>query len=317
MFISRNARRLSVSLLLIGVTLPLGLPAQDTAAPLSDNILSQIELALSGAETNATVMPDEVEQSVVAVEPDVIDLEQDVVAIDQTAALLEPLTLEEQKLLTETEPRTTAELLEKLGVSVFEEQVDDLAPAAAPIATVAPAAIAPVARPLPNPAVVPVDDVHDQDIPAILTAASEITPAVPEADTPHVGELLPDPTTFRSACAQDLALLSQRVQVYFGPGSTKLSAGARDNALMVARLAADCPSVRINVLGFTDPVGDEEVNIRVSQARAKSVVDMIAEYGFDTSRFNAISHTKNHGPECKHFDVVDRRVAFQVIEGFS
>lgn len=116
------------------------------------------------------------------------------------------------------------------------------------------------------------------------------------------------------ACVRDLANVASRTRLYFGAGQTGLSFEARAQALIVARLAKDCPQASISVVGFTDPSGDPDVNLQISWDRANSVLSMLRANGHPIDRFSAHSHNAVHGPDCKHYDVVDRRVEFEIFE---
>lgn len=120
-----------------------------------------------------------------------------------------------------------------------------------------------------------------------------------EALTPPPGEIrtrsirvertqgpgLPDASTVPSVAA------SASVLITFVTNSAELTADARSKLDIVARaLQADSLSnFRFAVEGHADPRGDSDHNLKLSQARAESVVDYLAVYhGVDRQRLRPI-----------------------------
>ena len=54
-------------------------------------------------------------------------------------------------------------------------------------------------------------------------------------------------------------------------------------ARLIGVIAQNCPGVTIQIEGHSDPSGDPQVNLRLSQKRADSVLSRIAAAGIDTS----------------------------------
>lgn len=105
--------------------------------------------------------------------------------------------------------------------------------------------------------------------------------------------------------------------VVFDSGSAKLKPGAQAQLDNFATILTNCPSVHINVAGFTDSKGNAEANLRLSENRAKTVVARLESKGVPSSRLSA----QGHGPD---FPVADndtaegraqnRRTAIQVTQ---
>jgi outer membrane protein OmpA-like peptidoglycan-associated protein len=77
------------------------------------------------------------------------------------------------------------------------------------------------------------------------------------------------------------------------------------------------PHIKIQILGHTDSDGSDEHNLRLSDARAKSVVDYMVKKGVDVGRmkFHGFGETKpvapNDTPENKQ---LNRRTEFEILE---
>ena len=75
------------------------------------------------------------------------------------------------------------------------------------------------------------------------------------------------------------------------------------------------PEFNVKVEGHTDNVGDEELNLSLSQQRALSVMNYLISQGIDTERLNAIGYgesepiTSNSTPEGR---ATNRRIEFDV-----
>lgn len=88
----------------------------------------------------------------------------------------------------------------------------------------------------------------------------------------------------------------------------------------IARLLKDNPSVKLDVIGYADAVGNENVNNEISRYRAEAVVKALTEkFGVDKSRLttkfegekNLIMSYDNKHPERK-VNAVNRRVEFKI-----
>lgn len=116
-----------------------------------------------------------------------------------------------------------------------------------------------------------------------------------------------------SPCVADLREFAARTRIYFNSASAKVDARGMIAARMVADMARNCPEAQITVLGFTDPKGDELVNLALSWQRARNVADLVKNLG-GPDQFTALSHMEDHPEHCDHYDVVDRRVEFEITQ---
>ena len=73
-------------------------------------------------------------------------------------------------------------------------------------------------------------------------------------------------------CVEQInGILSER-QITFDPGSATISADSRDSVAAIAAILGKCDGVRMEVGGYTDSQGREEMNQQLSQQRAEAVL---------------------------------------------
>ncbi len=113
-------------------------------------------------------------------------------------------------------------------------------------------------------------------------------------------------------CVAELQLIANRTHIYFDTSSSRVDLRGKSAVRMFAAKAQSCPEAKIGIIGFTDPGGDEDVNLKISWQRANSVFRSIEEAGFSMSTFHVSSHMEDHPHECVHYEGVDRRVVFDV-----
>lgn len=123
----------------------------------------------------------------------------------------------------------------------------------------------------------------------------------------------PSPAVDLPKCVQEVRQLAARTRIYFGPNSAEVVGSAQAAIFVLAAAAQACPEARLSVVGFTDPLGDPGRNLKLSWERAQNVVQNIKRAGFSTQRIAATSHMEEHSETCVHYDVVDRRVEFEVL----
>jgi outer membrane protein OmpA-like peptidoglycan-associated protein/polyisoprenoid-binding protein YceI len=94
-------------------------------------------------------------------------------------------------------------------------------------------------------------------------------------------------------CETRFAVISESNAIYFKTGKAELEA---DEPLLDtgANIAKRCPSVHFRVDGHTDNVGGRRFNQRLSELRAKSVVEYLAAKGVSASRIQSAGYGENH-----------------------
>ncbi|TDL75216.1 OmpA family protein [Palleronia sediminis] len=80
--------------------------------------------------------------------------------------------------------------------------------------------------------------------------------------------------TPQECVAQINRVLAAR-QITFDPGSAIIDAASRDSMDAIAEIIRTCPDVPMEVAGFTDSQGREEMNRELSQSRADAVIEAL------------------------------------------
>lgn len=105
--------------------------------------------------------------------------------------------------------------------------------------------------------------------------------------------------------------------IYFETNSAKLKPTSYPELERVIKLIKNNPGIKLEISGHTDNVGSYLANKKLSESRAKSVVDYLVEHGIDQSRltYKGYSFTQpiapNDTPEGRQ---KNRRVEFEVLE---
>ncbi len=105
--------------------------------------------------------------------------------------------------------------------------------------------------------------------------------------------------------------------IFFDSGSYTLSSESFVELGILIKLLTDNPSIKIEVAGHTDNVGSASVNKRISEQRAKAVVDFLTGRGIDPSRltFKGYGFDKPIASnETEEGRQLNRRTEFEVIE---
>ena len=121
-------------------------------------------------------------------------------------------------------------------------------------------------------------------------------------------------------CKEDLRNLTDQAVVYFPSGGVTADAAGIEQGRLIGLVAQSCEGVQIRVEGHSDASGDPGANLRLSEQRARSVIQRIAASGIDTSMFvpEGVGDRRPSGlvgPEPRAF--YDRRVEFSVIDNVT
>ncbi|MBR2194226.1 MAG: PD40 domain-containing protein [Salinivirgaceae bacterium] len=104
--------------------------------------------------------------------------------------------------------------------------------------------------------------------------------------------------------------------VFFETGSAKLKPTSYAELGRLTKLLSDMPSMRIEISGHTDNQGSKATNQRLSEARAKSVVDFLISEGVDASRLEYKGYAFDQpvaDNSTKEGRAMNRRVEFKVL----
>ena len=85
----------------------------------------------------------------------------------------------------------------------------------------------------------------------------------------------------------DRGLVVKMGDVLFATGKADLNADAKIALAKLAGLFLNYPSLKLAIGGYTDSTGTADFNIRLSQARADSVLDYLVTEGLDLSVLSA------------------------------
>ena len=77
------------------------------------------------------------------------------------------------------------------------------------------------------------------------------------------------------------------VNVYFDFGSTKIDKTAYDAIELLKIYMMKHPDVKINLMGYTDVIGPEKFNEKLSRLRSQTVAKVLIDAGIDKSRIHA------------------------------
>jgi outer membrane protein OmpA-like peptidoglycan-associated protein len=110
-------------------------------------------------------------------------------------------------------------------------------------------------------------------------------------------------------------VISQTGAVYFKTGSAELDRESEPLLNSGADIANRCPSVRFEVEGHTDSIGGRRFNQRLSEQRAKSVVDYLMAKGVGAARIQSAGYgeTRPVAPNNTEANrAKNRRIEFKV-----
>lgn len=88
-------------------------------------------------------------------------------------------------------------------------------------------------------------------------------------------------------CAWAMTRLAAERQIRFASGSVEIDEGSLPGLATIAGLFDRCPDAEIEVSGYTDSRGDEDMNLGLSQARAEAVMAELLDRGVPLRRLRA------------------------------
>ena len=177
--------------------------------------------------------------------------------------------------------------------------------------------------PTPPPVLAQPEPQEPEPVPVVAPADPEPVPAPPRARPAPIE----NPSDFfreaqeklanEDACIDDLRVMAAQVKIYFPAGGVTADENGINQAKIMAKIAGECPGVRLEVQGHSDPSGDPGANLRLSEKRANAVIQRIGASGTDTSLFigKGMGDTvpsQVSGPNSGAY--YDRRVEFVVID---
>jgi len=88
-------------------------------------------------------------------------------------------------------------------------------------------------------------------------------------------------------------LIVNMSDVLFDSGQFSLKAGAREKLAKISGIVLAYPTLKLEVEGYTDSVGSDDLNMRLSENRAGSVRDFLVQEGVVTSSISSRGFGKN------------------------
>lgn len=116
-------------------------------------------------------------------------------------------------------------------------------------------------------------------------------------------------------CETRLGVLSEANAIYFKTGSAELDKESEPLLDTGADIAKRCASVKFRVEGHTDSIGSKSFNQRLSEERAKSVVDYLTAKGVGPDRISSAGYgdTRPVAPNNSEANrAKNRRIEFKV-----
>ncbi len=117
----------------------------------------------------------------------------------------------------------------------------------------------------------------------------------PEADFSINVEYLPEldlvvagPTP--EQCVSQINVVTANRKITFDPGSATLTAEAGATMNDISEILSQCIDLSIEIAGYTDSQGREEMNLALSQERAEAVLSALRARRVPTSSFNAVGY---------------------------
>lgn len=119
-------------------------------------------------------------------------------------------------------------------------------------------------------------------------------------------------------CQNRFDVISKTGAIHFKTGSAELDDKSVPLLNSVADITGRCPAVSIDVAGHTDNVGNKNANQRLSEQRARSVVDYLTGKGIDAGRIQSagFGDTRPLVPNDSEANrAKNRRIEFTVVKG--
>ncbi len=95
-------------------------------------------------------------------------------------------------------------------------------------------------------------------------------------------------------CQQDFDLLLSTGEIRFATNSADIDASSHNLLSDLIEAANKCPESYIEIGGHTDSSGSDDYNLRLSQARAISVMSYLIDNGIDATRLSAVGYGENN-----------------------
>lgn len=120
------------------------------------------------------------------------------------------------------------------------------------------------------------------------------------------------------ACKGRFEILSRTDNIYFGSGSARLDPKSAPLLDSLSEIISRCPGLVIEVSGHTDTDGSANLNQRLSEKRAGSVIGYLVTNGIQSDRLRSVGHGESR-PVASNATAQgkarNRRIEFRVVDG--
>ena len=156
----------------------------------------------------------------------------------------------------------------------------------------------------------------DAEITALLveklgeSALAEVAITYEEQLDPVAG--LPTP----EECVAQIGVVTSDRKITFDPGSATITAATQDVVDDIAEILRRCPGLRMQIAGYTDSQGREEMNQQLSQQRAQAVLDALRLRRIPVGSFEAVGFGEADpiaSNETEEGREANRRIEFSLI----
>jgi len=117
-------------------------------------------------------------------------------------------------------------------------------------------------------------------------------------------------------CLQQIGTVTRNRKITFDPGSADIAGAAQVVMDDIAEILRRCPDLRVEVAGYTDSQGREEMNLRLSQDRADAVLRGLRERRVPVSSFSAVGYGEADpiaDNETEEGREANRRIEFRLV----
>jgi outer membrane protein OmpA-like peptidoglycan-associated protein len=118
-----------------------------------------------------------------------------------------------------------------------------------------------------------------------------------------------------AACQPQLAAILAKQKILFETGSAAIDKKSDAVLKELSATAKSCPDANIEISGHTDTIGQEDRNMRLSQARAQAVANYLIKDGIPAGRLTAVGYGPNRpvaSNDVEEGRSQNRRIEFQV-----
>ena len=131
----------------------------------------------------------------------------------------------------------------------------------------------------------------------------------------RVSVAAPDDRVSVDACQELIDGVLSRNTILFESGEARILEASFGLLDQLAYVAGRCPNARIEIAGHTDSVGEEDENQRLSEARARAIVDYLVAAGVAQDRLTAAGYGETRpiaSNDTEEGRALNRRIEFNV-----